>query len=100
PLLIFHGEDDPRVHPSQSLMLYRYLKILGNVPVRLVFYPKEGHGNRRSLARLDYNVRMLQWFDHYLKGPGGSPPPPDLELKAPGGEEEVPEADPEAKPEH
>ncbi|HUP47657.1 MAG TPA: S9 family peptidase, partial [Thermoanaerobaculia bacterium] len=47
PLLIFHGEDDPRVHPSQSLMLYRYLKILGNVPVRLVFYPKEGHGNRR-----------------------------------------------------
>lgn len=77
PLLILHGEDDTRVHPSQSLMLYRYLKILNQAPVRLVLYPGEGHGNRKSAARLDYNLRMLQWFDHYLKGPGGEPPPKD-----------------------
>ena len=30
PLLILGGDVDPRVHPSQSLVLYRYLKILGN----------------------------------------------------------------------
>ncbi len=79
PLLIMHGRDDPRVHPSQSLELYRYVKTLGQAPVRLVLYPGEGHGNRRAASRLDYNLRMLQWFEHYLKGPGGAPPPYELE---------------------
>jgi dipeptidyl aminopeptidase/acylaminoacyl peptidase len=78
PILILHGKDDPRVHPSQSLILYRYLKNLGQVPVRLILYPGEGHGNRRAAARLDYNLRMLRWMDHYLKGPGGEPPPPEI----------------------
>lgn len=80
PLLILHGKDDPRVHPSQSLELYRYLKTLGKVPVRLVWYPGEGHGNRKAAARYDFNVRMMQWFEHYLKGAGGPMPAPDLEL--------------------
>ncbi len=79
PLLILHGKDDPRVHPSQSLELYRYVKLAGSAPVRLVWYPGEGHGNRRAASRYDYNLRMLQWFDHYLKGPGGAPPTPSLE---------------------
>jgi dipeptidyl aminopeptidase/acylaminoacyl peptidase len=88
PLLILHGEDDPRVHPAQSLQLYRYLKILGNVPVRLVLYPGEGHGNRLAAARLDYNLRMMQWFEHYLQGEGqdlrnAAPPPPDLDYAIP-----------------
>ena len=46
PLLILDGKDDPRVHPSQSLELYRYLKVQSKAPVRLVLYPGEGHGNR------------------------------------------------------
>ncbi len=74
PLLILHGKDDPRVHPSQSLELYRQLKVLGKTPVRLVFYPGEGHGNRRACSRLDYNIRLIQWMDHYLRGAGGNPP--------------------------
>lgn len=78
PLLILHGDADPRVHPSQSLLLYRYLKLLGQAPVRLVFYPGEPHGNQRAASRLDYSLRMLQWFEHYLKGPGGPPPHWDL----------------------
>ncbi len=74
PLLIMHGEDDTRVHPGQSMELYRYLKVLDNTPVRLVFYKDEGHGNRNAAARLDYNLRMMRWFDHYLKGAGGEKP--------------------------
>lgn len=74
PTLILHGKSDPRVHPSQSMELYRHLKTLGQAPVRLVFYPGEGHGNRRAAARFDYNVRMLRWMEHYLQGPGGDPP--------------------------
>ncbi|MFZ2493940.1 MAG: S9 family peptidase [Thermoanaerobaculia bacterium] len=79
PLLIMGGADDPRVHPSQSMEMYRHLKARGKAPVRLVFYPGEGHGNRRAASRLDYNLRMMQWFEHYLKGPGGNPPSSDLE---------------------
>lgn len=66
PTLILHGEDDPRVHPSQSLELHRHLKVLDQAPVRLVLYPGEGHGNRKSAARFDYLLRTMRWFDHYL----------------------------------
>jgi len=67
PLLIMHGAEDTRVHPAQSLELYRHLKVRKpDVPVRLVWYPGEGHGNRSASAKLDYNYRMLEWFDTYL----------------------------------
>ncbi len=79
PLLIMHGADDTRVHPSQSMEMYRYLKTLGQAPVRLVFYPGEGHGNRKAAAQLDYSMRLMRWMDHYLKGDGGEPPAYDLE---------------------
>jgi dipeptidyl aminopeptidase/acylaminoacyl peptidase len=74
PLLILHGKQDTRVFPGQSMELYRYLETLGNVPVRLVWYPREGHGNRRAAARLDYTLRTVRWMEHYLKGEGGDPP--------------------------
>jgi dipeptidyl aminopeptidase/acylaminoacyl peptidase len=83
PLLILHGKDDPRVHPTQSLELYRYLKLHGKAPVRLVWYPGEQHGNRRAASRLDYNLRMMRWFEHYLQGPGGTPPPTAIDYAEP-----------------
>lgn len=79
PLLILHGKDDPRVNPGQSRELYRHLKLRSAAPVRLVLYPGEGHGNRKAAARLDYNLRMQQWIEHYLTGPGGTPPAIDLD---------------------
>lgn len=77
PTLILHGAADTRVPPSQSQELYRHLKANGKAPVRLVLYPGEGHGNRDASSRLDYSLRMMRWFDHYLKGPGGEPPKHD-----------------------
>ena len=79
PLLILHGKNDPRVHPSQSLIMYRYLKTLDQAPVRLVWYPGEGHGNRKAAARLDYAHRLVRWMEHYVTGPGGDMPAIDLE---------------------
>lgn len=82
PTLILHGEEDPRVHPAQSLELYRYLKRVGQAPVRLVTYPGEGHGNRMAAARYDYSLRLMRWMDFYLKGDGKGMPPaavPELE---------------------
>jgi hypothetical protein len=52
-------------------------------PVRLVLYPGEGHGNRRAASRYDYNLRLMQWMEHYLKGPGGAPPPYQPEYPKP-----------------
>jgi dipeptidyl aminopeptidase/acylaminoacyl peptidase len=100
PLLIAHGDADPRVHPSQSMILYRFLKLLGNVPARLVFYPGEGHGNARAASRLDFNLRMMRWFEHYLQGPGGEPPPPDVDPRDPeaSAEGDQPEAAAEGMP--
>ena len=91
PLLIMHGAEDTRVSPSQSYELYRNIKVRKpEVPVRLVLYPGEGHGNRMAAARYDYNLRMMRWFDTYLKtGDRDAPLPgarPELMLEA--GEED------------
>ncbi len=73
PLLIMHGKDDPRVHPSQSMELYRYMKAHGKA-VRLVYYPGEGHGNKRAGAKYDYSLRLMRWMDNYLKHDGKTMP--------------------------
>lgn len=80
PTLILHGTADPRVHPTQSLEMYRLMKLQGKT-VRLVWYPGEGHGNARAASRLDYSLRLMQWMTHYLKGPGGAPPPADIDYR-------------------
>ena len=65
PLLIMHGKSDPRVHPAQSMEMYRYMKVQGK-DVRLVYYPGEGHGNRRAASQYDYSLRLMRWMDNYL----------------------------------
>ncbi len=77
PLLIMHGKNDTRVDPGQSYELYRHIKTRTDTPVRLVLYPGEGHGNRRATAQFDYNLRMMRWFNQYLKGEKVRP---DMEL--------------------
>lgn len=66
PLLLLGGTSDPRVHPSQPHMLYRAVKFGTDTPVRYVQYPGEGHGNRMNVNRMDYTLRTLRWFEHYL----------------------------------
>jgi dipeptidyl aminopeptidase/acylaminoacyl peptidase len=79
PLLIMHGTEDKRVNPGQSLEMYRHLKLRGQAPVRLIFFPGEGHGNRNAAARLESNLRTMRWLEHYLLGPGGEMPDRDLD---------------------
>lgn len=84
PILIMHGAEDPRVHPAQSMELYRHLKVRKpEVPVRLIYYPGEGHGNARSGSRYDYNLRMMQWFNTYLKSGNSKAEIPGLDLPKP-----------------
>ena len=83
PTLILGGKKDSRVHPSQSLELYRGLKLHGNAPVRYVRYPVEKHGNRKNTSRLDYSLRTMRWFEYYLKGdnPKKEMPPKYLDME-------------------
>jgi dipeptidyl aminopeptidase/acylaminoacyl peptidase len=79
PLLIAGGTADTRVHPSQSLQLYRALKLIGKTLVRYVRYPGEEHGNRRAAARDDYVRRLMRWMDHFVKEGNTELPPWELE---------------------
>lgn len=79
PILIMHGEEDTRVHPSQSMELFRHLKVHDNVPVRLVTYPGEGHGNRNAASQREYAMRLIRWMEHFLVNGGTELPPVEVD---------------------
>ena len=81
PLLILHGKDDPRVHPTQSMIMYRYFEHMADAPVRLVWYPGEGHGNRKAAGKLDYSLRLQRWMNHFLLEDGEEKPPYQLDYE-------------------
>ena len=66
PTLILIGESDPRVPYPQGQELYAALTTL-KVPVAFVHYPREGHGLREPRHRADQLMRMLAWFDRWVK---------------------------------
>ena len=82
PLLILAGDKDPRVHPSQSIEMYRHVKLRTETPVRLVFYPGEKHGNKHTAAQFDYALRFERWMSYYLVGIGDSIPPYEIDHAA------------------
>lgn len=82
--LIMGGQADTRVHPSQSMELYRRMKVNGHPAVRLVQYPGEPHGNTKQPGRIDVLYRTLDWYDWYvrdLKPLDGPMPPLDISEK-------------------
>jgi len=66
-VLIYGGAADTRVHPSQSMELYRRLKVNDHPAVRLVQYPGEGHGNSKQPGQIDVLHRQIQWLDWYVR---------------------------------
>jgi len=66
PLLLWTGDKDPVINYRQSVALYLALKRLGKRPMLLV-YPGEGHGPQMPRFQKDLTLRILDWFDYYLK---------------------------------
>lgn len=66
PTLLYVGERDIEVPPTQSIEYWHALKALG-VPTSLVIYPEEGHGIRDPKNAADLQTRTIEWFDRYLK---------------------------------
>ena len=67
PLLIEVGDADGTVFWHQGLELYNSARRAKKNVVLLV-YANEDHGLRQKSDQLDYHRRIMQWFDHYLKG--------------------------------
>ena len=67
PFMILHGTADGSVDFGQGLEFYAAARRLGK-PVILLSYPEEGHHLGRRENQKDFQIRMKQFFDHYLKG--------------------------------
>jgi len=67
PLLILHNDEDGAVPWYQGIELFTGLRRLGK-PAWLVNYNGEPHWPLPYPKRRDWNIRMQQFFDHYLMG--------------------------------
>ncbi|MCH8495682.1 MAG: prolyl oligopeptidase family serine peptidase [Balneolales bacterium] len=67
PLLIQFGDEDDAVPWYQGIELYLAMRRLGKDSVFLQYHG-EPHHLRVFANRLDYAIKMKEYFDHYLKG--------------------------------
>jgi dipeptidyl aminopeptidase/acylaminoacyl peptidase len=66
PLLILHNDKDGAVPWQQGIELYAGLRRLGK-PSWLLNYNEEPHWPVKLQNRIDFQTRMQQFFDYYLK---------------------------------
>ena len=67
PTLILHGQADTRVPVGQAQELYMGLK-KNDVPVELVFFPREPHGLLEPRHQADKLARELAFFAKHVLG--------------------------------
>ncbi|NMH64642.1 prolyl oligopeptidase family serine peptidase [Shewanella salipaludis] len=67
PLMIMFGDKDDAVPWEQGIELYLAMRRAGKEVV-LLQYEDEPHHLKKYPNKLDYSIRMKQYFDHYLKG--------------------------------
>jgi dipeptidyl aminopeptidase/acylaminoacyl peptidase len=67
PFMILHGIEDGAVDWNQGLELYAAARRLGK-EVILLSYPGEPHHLEVEANQKDFQIRMMQFFDHHLKG--------------------------------
>jgi dienelactone hydrolase len=66
PLLLFHNDKDKSVNFYNSSQLFVQLRSTGK-PVWLVSYEGEGHILFQKRNQLDYQKRIMGFFDYYLR---------------------------------
>ena len=71
PFLMAFGTDDGAVEFNQGVEFYNAARRAGKQMAFLV-YDDENHGlSKQDKNTVDYRNRVLEWFDHYLKGEEG-----------------------------
>lgn len=66
PLLMMHNDADGHVPWYQGIELFVALRRLEK-PSWMLNYPGEPHWPLKRQNQVDFNIRMMQFFDHYLK---------------------------------
>ena len=64
---MLHNDKDGAVDFTQGVEFYNALRRLKK-PVVMIQYKGENHGIAKLENRKDYAVRMMEFFDHFLKG--------------------------------
>ena len=85
PLLIMHNDADGHVPWYQGIEFFVSLRRLGK-PSWFLNYNGEPHWPLKRQNRVDFNIRMAQFFDHYLKG---APKPQWMERGVPAVEKGI-----------
>ena len=67
PILIMHNDQDGHVPWYQGIEYFVALKRLGK-PAWMLNYTGEPHWPTKTPNKLDFQIRMKQFFDHFLKG--------------------------------
>lgn len=67
PILIMHNDQDGHVPWYQGIEYFVALKRLRK-PVWMLNYTGEVHWPQKLKNKVDFQIRMMQFFDHYLKG--------------------------------
>jgi dipeptidyl aminopeptidase/acylaminoacyl peptidase len=67
PLLMLHNDKDGAVDFEQGIEYYNALRRLKK-PVTMITYRGENHGLAKRENMRDYGIRMMEFFDYYLKG--------------------------------
>lgn len=67
PVLIMHNDEDGAVPWYQGIEYFGALRRLGK-PAWMLNYRGEPHWPLKLQNRIDFNIRMSQFFDYYLKG--------------------------------
>ena len=66
PILIMHNDQDGHVPWYQGIEYFVALKRLGK-PAWMLNYTGEPHWPTKNPNKLDFQIRLKQFFDHYLK---------------------------------
>ncbi|WP_432653780.1 prolyl oligopeptidase family serine peptidase [Shewanella jiangmenensis] len=67
PMMIMFGDKDDAVPWEQGVEIYLAMRRAGK-DVVLLQYEGEPHHLKQYGNKLDYSIRMKEYFDHYLKG--------------------------------
>ncbi|MBP2833545.1 S9 family peptidase [Aquimarina sp. U1-2] len=67
PLLMMHNDKDGAVPYYQGIEMFMGMRRLQK-PVWLLVYNDEAHNLKKVKNKQDLSIRMMQFFDHYLKG--------------------------------
>lgn len=66
PLLVIHGENDPRVPVSEARQIIATLESLGQ-PVDSLIFPDEGHGASKRVNIIAEYRKQVEFFNRHLR---------------------------------